>query len=66
MKTHQQNAFTNPYGKDINGKNVYSSGNDPQNPNGFKRYLINDSEVWAYNYKDAKLKYKKGINSKQL
>ncbi len=29
MKTNQQNAFTNPWGKDANGKEVYSSGNDP-------------------------------------
>lgn len=57
---------TNPYSKDANGKTVYSSGNDPKNPNGFKRYFIKSAEVWAYNYKDAQMKYKNGLIYKCL
>lgn len=44
----------------------YQSGNDALNPNGFKRYAINGSEVWAYNYKDARMKYKAGLIHKKL
>jgi hypothetical protein len=51
----------NPYCKNADGKSVYQSGNDSNNPNGFKQYFINGYEVWAYNYKDARIRYKVGL-----
>lgn len=56
----------NPFCIDSTGKTVYQSGNDAMNPNGFKRYDIKGYEVWAYSYKDAKLKYSVGLVHRKL
>ena len=56
----------NPFCKDAKGKTVYQSGNDSMNPNGFKRYIIKEYEVWAYSYKDAVMKYRAGIVHRSL
>ena len=61
-----KNRYEQAYCKDKYGKTVYQSGNDPMNPNGFNRYIIKGCEVWAYNYKDAQMKYKAGLVHKQL
>ena len=55
----------NPLVKTAKGIYEYQSGNDARNPNGFKKYFINHCEVWAYNYKDARMKYKAGLIYKQ-
>lgn len=63
MRTPTDNPYV--YNKDT-GKYEYQSGNDSKNPNGFKRYFIKGCEIWAYNYKDAQMKYKRGMIHNQL
>ena len=43
------------------GQRIYQSGNDAYNPNGFKSYNIKGDIIWAYSYKDALLRKRKGL-----